>query len=62
MAATDNRLTPTLPYLKNGTITQRKRVSTQTGLINLNESNGSTDTQKIKSATDKLKQVKKTTN
>lgn len=54
IAATDKRLTPTFPYLKKGTITQKNRMSAQLALINLIESNGSTSRQNTKSAMHKL--------
>lgn len=54
MAATDRRLTPTFPYLKNGTRTQKNLTFVQPEWINLMESNGNTNRQKTKSATHKL--------
>lgn len=57
MAPTIKRLTPTFPYRKNGTRTQRNPMSTHLASINRIESNGRTMRQKIKSATHKLKTV-----
>lgn len=59
IAATERRLTPTFPYLKKGTRTQRNRIFTQLASMNLMESNGSTRRQNTKSATQRLEQSMK---
>lgn len=59
IAATRSKLTPTLPYLKNGMSTHRNLISVQLGLIKRSESKGNTTKQNTKSATHKLQQFKK---
>ena len=53
--ATDNKLTPTLLYLKNGTNMHKKRILVHDVSMKRIESNGNTNRQNIKSATHKLK-------
>lgn len=54
IAATERRLTPTFPYLKKGTRTQKNRTSAQLASTNLMESKGNTRRQNTKSATQRL--------
>lgn len=54
IAATERRLTPTFPYRRKGTSTQKNPTSAQLALINLMESKGSTSRQNTKSAMHKL--------
>lgn len=58
IAATDNRLTPTFPYLRNGTKTHKDLMSAQLASTNLIESKGNTNEQNTKSATQRLQGVK----